>query len=365
MLARESSKVATARDASAVVRYGLTVIVVAVTYTLTDAVGRILPHFVGDFFYPAIGAVAWFLGAGAAFLGVVLSLAAVAVLTPETPFPGFDDLLYLLLFALTALGIVHLGLLQRRARELADTRAREAVDAVAAKDRFLDLVSHELRGPLNVIRLWLRVLSGDGSRPATIERASDAIQNAVRQQERLVGDLLDAARVRAGTVSMQVRPTMLGVVLARAMDAIRPAAEVKGVALVPADDQVDAPLLADPDRLTQVFWNLLTNAVKFTEPGGRVGIRVVQRANEVETHVWDTGRGLSPEDCRRAFEPYWQQARGDGLGLGLLIARRLVELHGGALSVSSAGDGHGADFVVALPLGARVADATLVHRAVV
>ena len=352
MLARESRKVA----AGAAVRYGATVLLVGVTYALTDAVGRIVPHFVGDFFYPAIGAVAWFLGAGPALLCVVLSLAAVAILTPETPFPSLDDVLYLLLFAVTALGIVHLGLLQRRARELSEARAREAVDATAAKDRFLDLVSHELRGPLNVIRLWIGILSGDRSSASTLTRASAAIENAVRQQERLVADLLDAARVRTGAVAMQVRPTMLNAVLARAVDAVRPAAEGKGVALVPAEMEVDAPLLADPDRLTQVFWNLLTNAVKFTEPGGRVGIRVVQHADEVETHVWDTGRGLSPEDCHRAFEPYWQQARGDGLGLGLLIARRLVELHGGALSVTSDGDGRGADFVVALPLEHHLAE---------
>jgi signal transduction histidine kinase len=109
-----------------------------------------------------------------------------------------------------------------------------------------------------------------------------------------------------------------------------------------------------------VFWNLLSNAVKFTERGGQVGIRVVQRAGGVEAHIWDSGRGLSAEECRRAFEPYWQHARGDGLGLGLLIARRLVELHGGALGVTSAGEGRGADFVVALPVRARTPDAPAV-----
>jgi len=109
-------------------------------------------------------------------------------------------------------------------------------------------------------------------------------------------------------------------------------------------------VLADPDRLTQVMWNLLSNAVKFTDAGGEVGVIVERGRGDVLIHVRDTGRGLSAEECRQAFQPYWQRERGGGLGLGLLIARRLVELHGGALSVTSPGVGRGADFAISLPV---------------
>jgi signal transduction histidine kinase len=190
----------------------------------------------------------------------------------------------------------------------------------------------------------------DRFNPATVQRASVAIDNCVRAQERLVGDLLDASRVRAGTIALHLRLTELRPIITRALETIAPAAAVKGLSLEPPDGAVDAPVLADPDRLVQVFWNLLTNAVKFTERGGTVAVVVERRPRTVEIHVRDTGRGLSLEDCRRAFEPYWQEERGQGLGLGLLIARRLTELHGGALSVASPGRGKGADFAVALPL---------------
>jgi signal transduction histidine kinase len=285
-------------------------------------------------------------------VGLVLAVTAVASLTPETPFPSLDDILYTVMFTGIALAMLHLSRAQRAAHRLAETRAREASEANDAKDRFLDLVSHDLRGPLNGIRLWTRILLGDRFNPATVQRAATAIDNYVRQQERLVGDLLDAARVRAGTVALELQRTPLQPILARVVETIAPAAAVKGLALEPLAGAVDAPVLADADRLVQVFWNLLTNAVKFTDPGGTVAIVVERHPRTVEIHVRDTGRGLSADDCRRVFEPYWQQRRGDGLGLGLLITRRLVELHGGAVWVASPGPGRGADFAVELPLAA-------------
>jgi signal transduction histidine kinase len=332
------------------VRYLIAAATMLVAFLVTLAVERVVPNFVSDLFYLAVGGISWFLGPDAALLSLVLAASGVAYLTPETPFPSVEDVAYMTLFVSVALAMLHLSRMQRRAWRVADVRAREASEANEAKDRFLDLVSHDLRGPLQGIRLWQKVLLNDRFNPATVQRACVAIENSVRDQERLVGDLLDAARVRAGTVALQVRMTEIRAVLARALETIRPAAEVKGVSLVTPDGTVDAPVLADPDRLVQVFWNLLTNAVKFTDPGGTVAVVVERRPRTVEVHVRDTGRGLSPEDCRHAFEPYWQHQRGEGLGLGLLIARRLIELHGGALSVASPGKGKGADFAVALPL---------------
>jgi signal transduction histidine kinase len=336
--------------ASRGVRFGIAAAVVLVAFVATLFIGRVVPHFVGDLFYLAIGAISFSLGPDAALLGFALAVAAVACLTPETPFPSLDDVLYTAIFATVALAMLHLSRAQRMARRLAEVRAREASAANEAKDRFLDLVSHDLRGPLNGIRLWTKILTGDRFNPATVQRAATAIDNSVLQQERLVGDLLDAARIRAGTVSLQLHRTPLHPILARVVETIAPAAAVKGLALEPPAGALDAPVVVDPDRLVQVFWNLLTNAVKFTDPGGKVAIVVERGVHTVAVHVRDTGRGLSAEDCRRAFEPYWQQQRGDGLGLGLLIARRLVELHGGALRVASPGPGQGADFAVELPL---------------
>jgi signal transduction histidine kinase len=337
-------------DAPRASRYAAATVTILLTFMLTVAITRVLPAFVGDLFYLAVGGISWFLGPDAALLGLALAVWGVAYLTPETPFPSADDLLYMTLFVATALAMLHLSRMQRRAWRVAELRAREASRANEAKDRFLDLVSHDLRGPLQGIRLWSKVLLNDRFNPATVQRASVAIDNCVRDQERLVGDLLDAARVRAGTVALDLRLTDLRPILARALETIAPAAEVKGLSLSAPDGAIDAPVLADPDRLVQVFWNLLTNAVKFTERGGTVTVVVERRPRTVEVHIRDTGRGLSTEDCKRAFEPYWQQERGDGLGLGLLIARRLIELHGGALSVASSGQGQGADFAVALPL---------------
>jgi signal transduction histidine kinase len=186
--------------------------------------------------------------------------------------------------------------------------------------------------------------------PATVERAGSAIDGFVRQQERMGADLLDAARLRSGTVALDTQPTSLAPILGRALDMIAPTAEAKELTLGRPAGDLDVPVIADPDRLTQVFWNLLGNAVKFTPPHGSVNVLVCRHGPTLEVHVRDTGRGLTAENCQRVFQPYWQQQRGDGLGLGLMIARRLVELHGGGLSVTSPGPGHGADFVVRLPL---------------
>ena len=338
------------------VRYAVVATVVGLALGATIAVRRIFPYFVGDFFYVAIAASSWFLGLDAALASLALSVAAVAWLTPETPFPSVDDVLYLSLFGLTATTMLRLSEGQRRARRIAEARAEEAREANEAKDRFLDLVSHELRGPLHGIRLWLRIASRERFDPASVERACASIENCVRQQARLVGDLLDAARVRAGTIALEMRETTLRPVLARAAEMVAPAAEAKGLLLGPAEGDLDLPVLADPDRLAQVVWNLLLNAVKFTDRG-RVEIVARHRGGSVEVHVRDTGRGLSNEECARVFRPYWQRERGDGLGLGLMIAQRLVTLHGGDLSVVSAGPGRGADFVVSLPVAAGAAEA--------
>jgi signal transduction histidine kinase len=328
-------------------RYAMTAVAIGQTFAVTVALERAVPYIVGDLFYLVLGAISWWLGADAALLGLVLAFVAVACLTPATPFPSIDDVLYDGLFALTALAMVRLG-------RLAERQAREASEANAAKDRFLDLVSHDLAGPLQAMHLWVKLLRLHPDDARTAQRACDAIDTCVRHQGRLVADLLDAARLRSGTLELRLAPTELASIITQTLETIAPEASGKGLALAPPEGALDTRVLADPDRLAQVMWNLLSNAIKFTDSGGAVAVIVERQRDEVSIHVRDTGRGLSPEECRQAFQPYWQRERGVGLGLGLLIARRLVDLHGGALSVTSPGLGGGADFAVSLP----VADAT-------
>jgi signal transduction histidine kinase len=324
-------------------RYAVTTVAIALTFAITVALEHVVPQLVGDLFYLVLGAIAWWLGADAALLGLVLASIAVAFLTPETPFPSFDDALYTVLFVLTALAMVRLG-------RVAERQAREASEANAAKDRFLDLVSHDLRGPLHGMRFWARLLRLHPGDTKMIGRACDAIEDCVHHQNRLVADLLDAARLRNGTLDLRLEPTELGEIIARTLESMAPEASGKGLAIAPPEGALGTRVLADPERLTQVIWNLVSNAVKYTDRGGEVAIVVERLSHDVRIHVRDNGRGLSAEDCVRAFQPYWQRERGVGLGLGLLIARRLVELHGGALSVTSAGLGKGADFAISLPV---------------
>jgi signal transduction histidine kinase len=324
-------------------RYAVTVVAIGLTYLLTIALERVSPEFVGDLFYLVLGAIGWWLGADAALLGLVLSSVAVAHLSRGTPFPAADAAVYLVLFVLTALAMVRLG-------RLAERQAREASEANAAKDRLLDLVTHDLRGPLQGMRLWAKLIRLHAGDRATAERACDALEACVRRQHRLITDLLDAAQLRTGTLDLRLEPTELEPIITQTIQTIAPEASEKGLALAAPEGALGTRVLADPDRLTQVMWNLLSNAVKFTDAGGQVAVVVERKTADVQIHVRDTGRGLSVEECRRAFQPYWQREHGGGLGLGLLIAQRLVELHGGALSVTSPGPGRGADFAISLPV---------------
>jgi len=181
-------------------RYAVTAAAIGLTFVVTVALERVVPYFVGDLFYLVIGAISWWLGGDAALLA--LAFVAVACLTPETPFPSIDDVLYLGLFVLTALAMVHLG-------RLVERQAREASEANAAKDRFLDLVSHDLRGPLQAMHFWVKLLRLHPADPRTAQRACDVIDKCVRQQSRLVADLLDAARLRSGKLDLQLEPTDL------------------------------------------------------------------------------------------------------------------------------------------------------------
>ncbi len=237
------------------------------------------------------------------------------------------------------------------ALEAARVRAEEAN---RLKDEFLATLSHELRTPLNAILGWTTLLRHGEVEPARVARALEIIDRNARAQASLIEDVLDMARVITGKLHLEVRPVALRAVVAAAVEAVRPAADSKGVRL-----DVDAwthpgVVRADPDRLQQVFWNLLSNAIKFTSPGGAVAVQVEEHAGTFAVMVSDTGIGLDPGFLPFVFDRFRQAdqsvTRGyGGLGLGLAIVRQLVELHGGRVEAHSPGIGQGATFRVVLP----------------
>ncbi|HXG68366.1 MAG TPA: PAS domain S-box protein, partial [Blastocatellia bacterium] len=238
-------------------------------------------------------------------------------------------------------------------REQAARQQAEEVNRL--KDEFVATVSHELRTPLNAILGWARMLTTGRLDEATAARGLKAIEQNARAQAQLIEDLLDVSRIISGKLRLNARPIGIAPVIEAAVDSVRPAADAKGVTLQVVLDPGAGPVSADPDRLQQVVWNLLTNAVKFTPKGGRVQVRLARVNSDVEIAVSDTGQGIAPEFLPYVFDRF-RQADGSasrthgGLGLGLAIVRHLVELHGGRVSADSAGKDQGATFTIRLPL---------------
>jgi signal transduction histidine kinase/ActR/RegA family two-component response regulator len=251
--------------------------------------------------------------------------------------------------------------LERQVEEL--RVAREAAEAGnRAKDEFLTLLSHELRTPLNAVYGWARMLRSGHIDAEASQRAMDAIVRNANAQVQMIDDLLDVSRVVAGKMRLDVRSVDLRTVVEDALDAVRPAAEGKGIRLQPVLDPRAGPITGDPARLQQVLWNLLMNAVKFTGKGGRIQVHLQRINSHVEVVVSDTGRGIDPDLLPFIFDRFRQADSSStrshgGLGLGLTLVKCLVELHGGTVVAQSDGEGKGATFIVQLPLSlAQIAD---------
>jgi signal transduction histidine kinase/CheY-like chemotaxis protein/putative methionine-R-sulfoxide reductase with GAF domain len=229
---------------------------------------------------------------------------------------------------------------------------REAQQANQAKDQFLATLSHELRTPINAVYGWARMLRDSRLDAEARGRGLEAIERNARAQVQLIDDLLDVSRIISGKLRLDVRPVDVATVVEAALDAVRPAAGAKGVRLHTVLDPRTPPIMGDPDRLQQVVWNLLTNAVKFTPRGGRVEVTLRRASSHLELLVADTGCGIEPDLLPHLFERFRQgdPAHG-GLGIGLALARHLAELHGGTVVAASGGAGQGATFTVRLPVG--------------
>jgi signal transduction histidine kinase len=239
-----------------------------------------------------------------------------------------------------------------RMRKQAEEALREAD---LRKDQFLALISHELRTPLNSILGWNRMLRNKKGADPYIARMTEVVERSGQTQLQLIEDLLDTARIVSGKMLLEVRPVELSQVIASAIETIHPAADGKGVAIIPTLDPGVGEITGDPVRLQQIVWNLLSNAVKFTPAGGRVHIELRRDPSAARIVVRDTGEGIGPDLLPYVFNRFSQNdmsrtRRHGGLGLGLALVKELVELHGGTIEAASEGAGQGATFTVTLPI---------------
>jgi PAS domain S-box-containing protein len=242
---------------------------------------------------------------------------------------------------------------RRKAEEERDRLLTEAQAANRAKTNFLAVLSHELRTPLNPILGWAEVLRLRRDEPDLTDRGLEAIARNVKAQVRLIDDLLDVSKIEAGKLRLEVRTVELAPIVEAALDAIAPAAEAKQIQVQRVLDP-SGMVLGDSDRLQQVIWNLVANAVKFTPKRGRIQVSVSRINSHVEVAVGDTGQGIAADYLPHVFDRFSQadtsiRRQFGGLGLGLTIARELVELHGGTIEARSEGEGKGATFVIKLP----------------
>ncbi|MDB4932829.1 MAG: Chemotaxis protein methyltransferase CheR, partial [Myxococcaceae bacterium] len=238
---------------------------------------------------------------------------------------------------------------------LAQSERQRAEAASHAKDEFLSVASHELRTPLNAILGWARMLRSGSLPDDKRARALETIERNARIQVQLVDDILDVSRIITGKLRLSVSAVEAVQIVEAAADVMRPAAEAKGVRLQLLLDPDAGAIHGDAERLQQVVWNLIANAVKFTPKGGRVHVRLQRESSDVELTVADTGQGIDPDFLPHIFEPFRQadasvtRTQG-GLGLGLAIVKHLVELHGGHIEAHSEGAGRGSTFTLRIPI---------------
>jgi PAS domain S-box-containing protein len=231
---------------------------------------------------------------------------------------------------------------------------QQAEEANRLKDEFLATLSHELRTPLNTIVGYTAMLMKGMMDETQRGKAIEVINRNAQVLTSMVGELLESSRMVTGKVRLEIQDADLSQLATEAIENIRPSAIAKQLDLqVHIDPRVQ--ILADPDRLRQVMWNLLTNAVKFTPPGGRIEVDVYAETPSAHIVVRDTGIGVSREGLHHIFKRFWQADTGrmrehGGLGLGLSLSKYLAELHGGTIEASSDGEGRGAEFRVTLPL---------------
>ena len=247
-------------------------------------------------------------------------------------------------------------------------KERSRVEAATrAKDEFVAMISHELRTPLNAILGWIRLIHTGTLDEAKRAHAFTVIERNAEAQSQIVADLLDISRVLTGKIRIQAAQANLADIVDMAVEGVRPAADAKRIRIDMTLDRQHALLRGDIDRLHQVVWHLLSNAVKFTPKGGVIRLELSREESDLVLVVEDSGAGIAPDFVDHVFESFRQSDSSSsrhhgGLGVGLSIVRHIVELHGGSIEAKSSGLGGGATFVVKLPVSALVSTTVGVSR---
>jgi signal transduction histidine kinase/CheY-like chemotaxis protein len=241
-----------------------------------------------------------------------------------------------------------------RTRQFEETAARLERE-MSAKDEFLAVLSHELRTPLTPLLTWVDIMKRDSSDPAQRRRAFESIERNGKLQVKLIDDLLDLNRIIRGKVPLDLGTHELSPIVEAALDTMAHSAAEKRIGVEVTGDTRPMPVEADATRLQQVFANILSNAVKFSPAGARIEVQVEQGASQAIVRVIDFGEGIAPEFVPHVFDMFRQQEEGTrrkhaGLGIGLALVKRLVEMQGGSVEVVSAGAGRGTEVTVRLPL---------------
>lgn len=250
---------------------------------------------------------------------------------------------------------------EQAAREQAETANR-------IKDEFLAVLSHELRSPLNPILGWSKLLQHKKLDAAKTTAALATIERNAQLQVQLIDDLLDISRILRGKMNLMMMPVDLGIVIAAALETVRLAAEAKSLQIQPTISPAVGMVNGDATRLQQVVWNLLANAVKFTPNGGQISVDLAPVGTQAQIQVKDTGKGISPDFLPYVFEHFRQEdgattRKFGGLGLGLAIARQIVEIHGGTVRADSLGEGQGATFTIQIPLTCQSVEMSSLEQA--
>lgn len=320
-----------------------------------------------------IAVTAWYGGIGPGLLLTILIEAVTIILTPIPPdastarvvFSHFSVAVFLIFFTLLVSGRKKVESRLREQSELLQSALEneqaareEAETASRLKDDFLATVSHELRSPLSAILGWATMLNKGKLEEATVRNALAVIERNARAQAGIVNDILDVSRIINGNLQINSKPVETDALIGEAIETLRPAAIAKSITLTVALDEIEGAVIGDSNRLRQVVWNLVSNAIKFTPENGRVEISLRRTGSQAEIKVRDDGAGIDEQFLPYVFERFRQndssmtRAQG-GLGLGLSIVRHLIELHGGTVTAESAGANLGATFTVRLPLAKR------------
>jgi signal transduction histidine kinase len=345
----------------------LATLLLAISMLLRPAIGNASPFLL---FTPAVGIAALYGGLVPGLFATILSTALGShFFLSVTGEPAAERWDRVILFVLVGTVITASSALLKRSREqlAAGLWREQTAHAVAqaadrTKDDFLAMISHELQTPISVILGWLSVIRQGALGPETTVRALDTVERNARMLSRLVDDVLDRSRIATGTLRLEPQLISLVTVMHAAIDQVRGKIESAALDLHTSLPSIDVPIVGDSIRLQQVFTNLLTNAVKFTARGGSIFVNLTAMESDATVTVTDTGSGISAEMLPLVFEPY-RQGRETlrqstlGLGLGLSIARHLVERHHGMIRCASDGPGRGASFIVTLPLGHMAHDA--------